>query len=126
MKLIRHTVSGPASSMSLVCIGNSGGSQNLRAVFQSPGNCRHKVAFACLESELKPFLRVLETGVPGEKALIGILRDRGFLEAAAIGPGCLEIRYEIHPSRSRGGTKGVVVGQYKPRPVKGAKPTSHD
>jgi len=58
--------------------------------------------------------------------MISLSRDRGFLEAVAIGPGCVEIRYEVRPSRSRGGTKGVVIGQYKLKPLKEAKPTRHD
>ncbi len=107
--------------MTLVYLGSSGGAQNLRGIFQSPGDGRRKVAFSCSESDLKSFLRVLETGVAGEKALICLSRDRGFVEAISLGQGTVEIRYEIQDSRSRTGTKGVVVGQYKLKPVEEGK-----
>ena len=117
MKLIRHTVSSPTSSMSIVCLGNSGIAHNLRAVFQSPGSPRHKVAFACSESELKHFLRVLTNGLTSEAALVRLFRNRGFMEAISLGSGSVKIRYEIDDSCSRAGTKGVVFGHYKLKPI---------
>ena len=118
MKLIRHTVSGPTSSMSLVCRAQSEIGQNLRAVFQSPGDDRRKVAFACAASELENFIRILGNGRCGEEAVINLFRNRGYIKGTTIEPGHLEIRYGILPSSSRGGTKGLVTGHYSIKPVK--------
>jgi hypothetical protein len=122
MKLQRHIVSGPSSSLALVQIGESGEGDDtrshVRAVFQSLGEGRKKAAFSCSSRELSKFLRVIGSGRIGETALVTLSGARGFLEAFVVDSGDRRIRYEIHASRSRGGTKGTVYGNCREEPVR--------
>ena len=91
MEIIRHIVSGPSPSMCLVHLGESISeskrSAHLRAVFQSPGTGRRKVAFACDSNELALFLRVLSREIEGESATIPISRNRGFVRVTSLKSG---------------------------------------
>ncbi len=122
MKLQRHIVSGPSSSFGLVQLGETGEGDDarchVRAVFQSLGDGRKKAAFSCSSRELTKFLSVIGDGRIGESALVTLSGARGFLEAFVVDSGDRRIRYEIHASRSRGGTKGTVYGNYRQEPVR--------
>ena len=108
--------------MALVPVGDSEGGNrrrvNVRAVFQSPGDGRRKVSFACDAGEFGDFLRVLDEGSVGEFATVSILRSRGFMEASVKFGGIREIRFEVSSSRTRCGTNGVVIGTYRIEPVR--------
>lgn len=122
MSLQRHIVSGPSSSFALVQLGETGVGNDarchVRAVFQSLGDGRQKAAFSCSSREMKNFLRVIGEGIIGETALVSLSGARGFLEAFVVDSGDRRIRYEIHLSCSRGGTKGTVYGSYRLEPVR--------
>ena len=117
MEIIRHIISGPSSSMCLVHLGESISeskrSAHLRAVFQSPGTGRRKVAFACDSNELALFLSVLSREIEGESATIPISRKRGFVRVTSLKSGDKKVIYQILPSRKRDGTEGVVSGRYR-------------
>lgn len=122
MELNRHIVSGSASSLALVEIAKTGDKgvfrSSVRAVFQSPGDGRKKVSFTCPAKELVEFLQVLEQCVVGTSAKLSLARSRGLLEVSILDAGVSMVRYEIHPSRTRVGTSGVVHGKYRKEPIK--------
>lgn len=117
MEIIRHIVSGPSPSMCLVHLGDSitesKRNAHLRAVFQSPGTGRRKVAFACDSNELALFLGVLSRDIEGESAMIPISRKRGFISVTSLKSGEKKVIYQILPSRKRGGTQGIASGRYR-------------
>ena len=117
MEIIRHIVSGPSSSMCMVHLGDSitesKRNAHLRAVFQSPGTGRRKVAFACDSNELALFLGVLSKDIEGESAKIPISRKRGFISVTSLKSGEKKVIYKILPSRKRDGTQGIASGRYR-------------